>query len=129
MRLRANFRDLRIPNRESEEKLLTGLITSAHRYYLEEQLKVLNIPGRTKIHKAFGWGLGRWINGEYVEHDNEQRALTRTEGIRTILDNSTLLQWIEAYARDYTLKNLLEIISRCEINLDGMNIGIERVHD
>ena len=129
MRLRANFRDLRIPSRESEEKLLPHIITGAHRYFLESQLKALDIPGRTKIHKSFGWGMGRWENGNYVEVDQDARQNARLEGIRTILSHSEIVDWIEAYSKDYTLSNLLDIVGRCDINLDGMHIRIEREHE
>ena len=129
MRLRANFRDLRIPTRLQEEALLHQLITSAHRYFLEERLKTLEIPGRTKIHKSFGWGIGRWVDGSYVETDTDERQFARAEGIRTILDNSNLLDWIEAYTRDYTLTNFLDVVNSCGIDLDGMAIRIERSHE
>ena len=129
MRLRASFRDLRIPTRQEEEKLLHHLIVNAHRYFLEEHLRSMEIPGRTKIHKSFGWGLGRWVDGEYVETDSEAREGNRIEGIRTILENSNLLDWIEAYTRDYTLRNFLDIVDRCGIDLAGMSIRIERSHE
>ena len=123
MRLRANFRGIadRLSN-EQEVKLLHSLINNSNRYYLEENLRTFNIPGRTKIYKAFGWS----YNYEQPSLNSSEERNDRQLGyVRDILQHSNIVDWVETYCRDYTLGNFLNNVSHTNINLNGMDIRIE----
>ena len=124
MKLRANFRDLNLHN-EQQHALLYGLIQNGHRSYLEEGLRTCNIPGRTRIYKAFGWSYS--FNTDQESRDEKKER--QMHHVRTILDNSDILWWVDSYCSQYTLRNFLDIVARVNINLDGFNIRVDRVRD
>ena len=119
MRLRANFRGIaeRL-SYDQKRTLLHSLINNSNRYYLEEHLRRLNIPGRTRIYKAFGWSWGN--------QDTRDRHEIQGRHVDNILQNSDVVYWIEQYCSEYTLGSFLDIATRTKLDLNGFNIRIEQ---
>jgi hypothetical protein len=125
MRLRANFRG--ITDRLSDPdkvNLLHSLISNSNRYYLEEHLRSLDIPGRTRIYKSFGWSYNYSDREEQVDRNLNQRR-----HVSTILAHSDILAWIEKYCNEYTLGSFLRQAETADINLNGFNIRLEAHRD
>ena len=123
MRLRANFRGIVERLTVTQERhLLNTLINNSNRYYLEEHLRTFNIPGRTKIYKAFGWSYGLYA-------DREDRSDNQIRHVESILQHSDIVDWVEKYCSEYTLGSFLSIANQCKIDLNGFNIRIEGHRD
>lgn len=120
MRLRANFRGIaeRLTH-EDEVNLLCRLINGGHRHYLETQLREMNIPGRTKIYKSFGWSYGLY------DQSTEDRVNNQMRSTEEILRHSSIIDWVEQYCREYTLGSFLDIATSADIDLNGINVRIE----
>ena len=127
MKLRANFNQMQLDNDQSAD-LLHRLIANGQRNYLESGLRRLEIPGRTKIYKAFGWSWNYYNNGMPNVDETEKDGL-KADCIRAILSNSHILDWVQQYCKEYTLNNFLNVAAMANIDLDGLNIRIERYEE
>ena len=110
-------------NPEKQVELLRRIIHSTERYFLEGMLRKLNVPGRTRIYKTFGWSFA-YNHGTDWNEQQEDRGRRETLAAEEILRHTDFLVWAEAYMEQYTIRNWLRVFEESKINLDGFNIRV-----
>tara|TARA_B100000131_G_C17893779_1_gene523474 strand:- start:38 stop:421 length:384 start_codon:yes stop_codon:yes gene_type:complete len=109
-------------NPEKQVELLRRIIHSTERYFLEGMLRKLNVPGRTRIYKTFGWSFN-YNHTDWEESRNERDNRERL-AVEEILRHTDFLVWAEAYMKNYTIQNWLRVFEESNINLDGFKIHV-----
>jgi hypothetical protein len=101
-------------NRSEQDTLLAEIITHADRSYLKDTLAQFKIPNRTKIYNAGNISYRTYVEitkiHEWDSYCKSQQA-EKDSLYKTILDRSSLNEWIDIYLHRFTLANLLYTIT------------------
>jgi hypothetical protein len=89
-----------------KEKILLDLIESNNRGWLSDTLQELNIPNRSKIHKAFAYQY-TWNQTEDEKNAIIQR---KKEALEMILNNSDITKWLHRYFESTSASSFMRTI-------------------
>ena len=124
--MKIEIKGLKDVSRDKKEVILHSILEASDMGFINWQLRERNIPGRTNIYKSFQsyWYWNRNSPeraGTVVFGMTAEQKAARTQGVKTILDNSELDQWINAYLGDTTLERVVHHLQK------GMGNQIEIV--
>ena len=128
MRLGINIRHLDLPV-DRQVDALHRIITNADRYFLQSNLRQMEIPGRTRIYNIFGWSYDYTQTSTDREEAMALRETRQSEAVRAILEHSDFRDWAKKYMLAYNINSFLSVFQSAEIDLDGFNIKVEREDD
>jgi hypothetical protein len=125
MRLGINIRHLDLPV-DRQVAALHKIILNADRYFLQSNLRQMEIPGRTRIYNIFGWSYDYTQTRTDRDEAMAMREAGQSDAVRTILEHSDFRDWAKKYMLSYNINNFLSVFQSANIDLDGFNIKVER---
>ncbi|MBC8408314.1 MAG: hypothetical protein H8E12_06255 [Rhodobacteraceae bacterium] len=89
---------------EAQEALLSTYIRHSERGWLFDCLRQFNVPRRTAIYKLFGWNY-QWTLT--TQEERNEAIITKEQAIRTLLEHSSINDWINMYLSWYTVPRFI----------------------
>tara|TARA_Y100000034_G_C6817935_1_gene368129 strand:- start:247 stop:615 length:369 start_codon:yes stop_codon:yes gene_type:complete len=106
---------------EMHHALVRLLIDNAERGWFGQHLRTFDIPGRTKMHKDFGY----WGYGQARSTDQDERNNIRNNHVNVILAYSTVEQWVNAFLSSYRIGDFSSLFTQALDAKDKISFRIE----
>jgi len=114
---------------EDQRSLLYRMIHSTERWFLQNMLRTMEIPGRTRIYNLFGYGGMSFYNSnsDTWEAQRNERSHRQMEAIDQILSQTEFTEWAKPFISNYTISKFLGLCTDQKINLRGFDIKVVEV--